>query len=101
MTIYKNSHSRYPDGLFEFRRLHMSFRSSRDLKLILHPYAFILKGGKKINKNLLDYQLLILQMNCPETIRSPCYVRKMVVKPGETFCFVKNPPAKKKKHHGV
>lgn len=74
----------------------MSFNSNRDLKLILHPFAFILKGGKQISKNLLDYKLLILQMSCPETIKSPPYVRKVTLKPGDACTFAKKPPAPKK-----
>lgn len=49
----------------------MAFRFSKDLKVILHPYLFVLKEGQEINKDFLDYSLLMLQVSCPETIRSP------------------------------
>ena len=70
----------------------MTFKSNHDLKLILHPYAFILKGGKNLSKNLLDYKLMILQMNCPETIKSPPYVRKLKPVPGKTYSLAKKAP---------
>ena len=44
---------------------------SQDLKLLLHPYIFVLKEGRKINNDFLDYSLLMLQVTCPETIHSP------------------------------
>lgn len=44
---------------------------NKDLKLLAHPYVFILKEGSDIQGDFLDYNLLMLQVNCPETIRSP------------------------------
>lgn len=49
----------------------MAFQSSKDLKLILHPYLFVLKEGAKIQSDFLDYSLLMLQVTSPEIIRSP------------------------------
>ena len=49
----------------------MAFRSCKDLKLILHPYLFVLKEGTKIQKDFLDYSLLMLQVTSPEIIKSP------------------------------
>lgn len=74
----------------------MTFRSSKDLKMILHPYAFILKGGREFNKNLLDYNLMLLQMNCPETIRSPVPTRKVKLDPTKTYTLAKKELVKKK-----
>lgn len=45
--------------------------NNKDLKMILHPYIFVLKEGKKIHDNFLDYSLLILQVGRAEIIRSP------------------------------
>ena len=42
-----------------------------DLKLILHPYIFALKEGNNIRENPLDYTLMMLQVTCPEKIKSP------------------------------
>lgn len=49
----------------------MTFKYSKDLKLILHPYLFVLKEGKQIQDDLLDYSLMMLLVSCPETIKSP------------------------------
>ena len=49
----------------------MGFRSNKDLKVILHPYLFVLKEGKKIQKDFLDYSLLMLQVSSLEVIPSP------------------------------
>ena len=49
----------------------MAFRSNKDLKLILHPYIFVLKEGKKIQADYLDYSLLMLQVTSPEIVKSP------------------------------
>ncbi|MBA3816687.1 MAG: hypothetical protein H0X29_09275 [Parachlamydiaceae bacterium] len=49
----------------------MSFESKQTLKTILHPYLFVLKEGKKIKNDLLDYSLLMLLVNSSETIKSP------------------------------
>lgn len=70
----------------------MSFKTNKDLRLLLHPYAFVLKSGKDLNKNLLDYNLMILQMNCPETIRSPSYIPKVKLTPCKTYNLAKKPP---------
>lgn len=49
----------------------MTFNVNKDLKLILHPYVFVLKEGKKIKEDFLDYSLMVLQLGCLETIPSP------------------------------
>lgn len=41
------------------------------LKTLLHPYIFVLKEGRKINKNFLDYSLMMLHIHSNETIKSP------------------------------
>ena len=38
---------------------------------LLHPYMFVLKEGKKINEDLLDYSLLLLQISETDILRSP------------------------------
>lgn len=37
----------------------------------LHPYIFVLKEGTEINKNFLDYSLLLLQVGQPDVLPSP------------------------------
>ncbi len=44
---------------------------NKDLQAILHPYLFVLKEGGDIEKNLLDYSLLMLHVSAPEVIHSP------------------------------
>jgi hypothetical protein len=38
---------------------------------ILRPYTFILREGKGINSDLLDYKLLLLNLHCSEVLKSP------------------------------
>lgn len=38
------------------------------LKTIIHPYVFVLKEGKKIKNNPLDYSLMMFFLHPPETI---------------------------------
>ena len=49
----------------------MSSRIQRDLKQILHPYLFVLKEGKTIGDNLLDYSRIMLHVHCHEVIKTP------------------------------
>lgn len=49
----------------------MAFRPSKELKLMFNPYVFILKEGREITDDYLDYSLMMLQVTCPETLRSP------------------------------
>lgn len=58
----------------------MANRNSRGLKNLVQPYVFVLKEGTEIKEDYMDYSLLMLQVNCHETLRSP--------KPSRTF-----PPA--------
>jgi hypothetical protein len=37
----------------------------------LHPFVFILKEGKEIQNDFLDYSLLLLQVNLTDVIPSP------------------------------
>lgn len=70
----------------------MTFKSNQDLKLLIHPYVFILTEGKNLSKNLLDYKLMILQMSCPETIKSPPNVPKLKLMPGKAYSLAKKAP---------
>lgn len=49
----------------------MGFQARKNLHVIVHPYIFVLKEGKKIKKDYLDYSLMMLQITAPETIKSP------------------------------
>lgn len=49
----------------------MQDNSARDLQILLHPYLFVLKEGKDIKDNLLDYSLHMLRINATEVINSP------------------------------
>lgn len=41
----------------------------------LHPYIFVLKEGKEINKDFLDYSLLLLQVGQADILPSPNNLR--------------------------
>lgn len=49
----------------------MSF--SKQLKLLLHPYVFVLKEGKCFSKDCMSYDLMMLQVS-NEIIKSPSSV---------------------------
>ncbi len=49
----------------------MEFHLNEDLKHILQPFLFVLKEGTEIREDFLDYSLLMLQVSCAETIKSP------------------------------
>ncbi len=49
----------------------MSSKTHKDLKQILHPYLFVLKEGKEISDDYLDYSLLMLHVNCTEILHAP------------------------------
>ena len=55
----------------------MSTESQNALKTLLHPYIFVLKEGRKINKDFLDYSLMMLHINSRETIKSPKTTNKI------------------------
>ncbi|WP_068470127.1 hypothetical protein [Candidatus Protochlamydia phocaeensis] len=38
---------------------------------LLHPYIFVLKEGKDIHTDFLDYSLLLLQVGQADTLPSP------------------------------
>lgn len=46
-------------------------KSRHPLKNILHPYIFVLKEGRKIKKDFLDYSLMMLFIHSNEKINSP------------------------------
>jgi hypothetical protein len=48
----------------------MTFGYTNDLKHLLHPFILVLKEGK-IDENPLDFSLMIVQITCPEVIKSP------------------------------
>lgn len=56
-------------------------RMNKRLKLLVHPYLFVLKEGRNIQGNFLDYNLLMLQIGTPQTIHSP-NTNKTTQKPG-------------------
>ena len=43
----------------------------------LHPYIFVLKEGKEIHKNFLDYSLLLLQVGQADILPSPNSIRSL------------------------
>ncbi len=43
----------------------------QNLRNFAFPYLFALKAGEDIAQNSLDYSLMMLQVSCPEVIRSP------------------------------
>lgn len=54
------------------------------LKLIVHPYLFVLQEGKDIKENFLDYSLMILQIGRAEILHSPIIQEKTLkVKPSK------------------
>lgn len=57
----------------------MGFRPSKEIKLLMHPYVFVLKEGGQITNDYLDYSLLMLQVTCPEKLKSP--LKKSIKKP--------------------
>lgn len=44
---------------------------SKPFDHFLHPYIFVLKEGKEIHKNFLDYSLLLLQVGQVDILPSP------------------------------
>lgn len=48
---------------------------SKPFDHLLHPYIFVLKEGREIHKNFLDYSLLLLQVGQPDTLYSPTHTR--------------------------
>lgn len=44
---------------------------SKPFDHFLHPYVFVLKEGKEIHKNYLDYSLLLLQVGQADILPSP------------------------------
>jgi len=70
--------------------------NNEDLKIILHPYVFALKEGKKINDDYLDFSLQMLQVSCPEKIKSP---KKVKIKlPFSKFDLLSLPKSEQPSH---
>ncbi len=44
---------------------------SKPFEHFLHPFIFVLKEGKEIHKNFLDYSLLLLQVGQADILYSP------------------------------
>ncbi len=42
---------------------------------VIHPYVFVLKEGKGIQHDFLDYSLLLLQVGHADIIPSPRHLR--------------------------
>jgi hypothetical protein len=49
---------------------------SKNFEHLLHPYIFVLKEGKQINHDFLDYSLLLLQVGQADVIPSPNQTHK-------------------------
>lgn len=49
----------------------MKWQSPRNFDHVLHPFMFVLKEGKNIKSNYLDYSLLLLQVGLTDIIPSP------------------------------
>lgn len=49
----------------------MANKYNKDLKLLVHPYVFILREGQTIKRDFLDYNLVMLKVCSPEVLRSP------------------------------
>jgi len=47
---------------------------------MIHPYIFVLKEGSNIEKNRLDYTLMMLKIGPTEYYPSPSTLKKEVVK---------------------
>ncbi len=48
-------------------------QSSKSFEYFLHPYVFLLKEGLEIEKDFLDYSLLLLQVGKPDILPSPTH----------------------------
>ena len=63
----------------------------KSLKLMVHPYLFVLKEGSDIEENYLDYSLMMLKIGPMERIPSPSeYICEMSSKPILDHPFSKN-----------
>ena len=49
----------------------MNPKPHQSLRLIAHPYLFVLKEGFEISDNPLDYSLMMLLIHSNETLKSP------------------------------
>ena len=62
----------------------MNTKPNRSLRLLAHPYIFVLREGKEIIQNPLDYSLMMLFIHSNETIHSPGKERSLVLKKPKT-----------------
>lgn len=53
----------------------MKESSQKSFDHLLHPYIFVLKEGKEIHHDFLDYSLLLLQVGQADIIPSPFQVK--------------------------
>lgn len=49
----------------------MKVSHSKTFENFLHPYIFVLKEGKEIHQDFLDYSLLLLQVGQADILPSP------------------------------
>lgn len=63
----------------------MKESSAKPFDHFLHPYVFVLKEGKGINHDFLDYTLLLLQVGQGDILPSPHHI-----KPSTTIQLFKN-----------
>lgn len=49
----------------------MRSKQNSPLKSMLHPYVFFLREGGEINKDFLDYSLMMVYVHAREKISSP------------------------------
>ena len=67
-------------------REHMTDLNPKPYDQFLHPYIFVLKEGKEIESDYLDYSLLLLQVGKPDVLRSPLHLKG---DPGLNIQFVR------------
>lgn len=46
-------------------------KGNQNLQQLFYPWTFILKEGKRIEKDRLDYSLMMLQVGRTEILKSP------------------------------
>ena len=50
---------------------------SKPFDHFLHPYIFVLKEGQEIQKDFLDYSLLLLQVGRADVLPSPHHLKSI------------------------
>ncbi len=67
-----------PFGIFLFILGFAILNTMNDhLKKQFQPYLFALKEGKEIQKDFMDYSLMLIQVHNSEVMRSPVYYQKI------------------------